>query len=87
MSNFATGKYAKAVCCRCSFDYPYNDMIEERPGIWVCSNCNDGKWNIQTHPLNFPPPISPDPMALEHARTNISLVTVAETLASLAPWY
>mgnify|MGYP001616344177 FL=1 len=87
MSNFATGKFAKFVCDRCSFDTPYVDGVEEMPGVWVCQSCNDGTWNMRTHPLNFPPPINPDPMALEHARTNISLVTVAETLASLAPWY
>ena len=87
MSIFATGKHSQFVCDRCGFDYPYTDGIEERPGLWVCANCNDGVYNIMTHPLNSPPPLSPDPIGLEHARTNISLVTVAETLASLAPWY
>ena len=46
MPSFASGKYAIAICDRCGFEYPYNELRfeisdQKRTGFRVCYECLD----------------------------------------------
>lgn len=86
---YATGKYSRFICDRCSFAYDYSEGdLEPGTKYFVCPTCNDRQWNIKDHPQNWPPPVSPDPMALRNARTEpsqVSAVRVSVWLSLLMP--
>lgn len=63
MGNFASGKYALAICDRCGFEYKYVRIREEWNGARVCPECYEIK-----HPQLEPPHVRPDAEALRHAR-------------------
>lgn len=49
----ATGKHAISICQRCGFQYPYKKVRREMgTRLLVCPECNDGKYNRVTNPLN-----------------------------------
>ena len=60
---FASGKHALAICDRCGFSYPYEDIGEEWNGARVCPDCYDYK-----HPQLEPARVRADPEALQFAR-------------------
>ena len=74
MSAFASGKYAIAICDRCGFQYPYNQLRfeisdQKRTGFRVCPECLDEdqpQLQLGQYPVN-------DPQALRNARTVTSL--------------
>ena len=74
MSAFASGKYAIAICDRCGFQYPYNQLRfeisdQKRTGFRVCPECLDEdqpQLQLGQYPVN-------DPQALRNARTDTSL--------------
>ena len=76
MANFASGRYSQALCARCAWAFPYLELKREPNGSWVCGSCWDVPFDIVNHPQNFPPPVSPDPVALEHPRPDVALATV-----------
>ena len=61
---YATGKFAKALCDRCGFEYKLLELREEWNGLKVCPNCYEPK-----HPQLEPRKHKPDAQALQDART------------------
>ena len=63
---YAQGKYSRAICDRCGFDYHYLDLRKEWTGFKVCGECYEPK-----HPQLEPIRISPDPEAIRDARPDV----------------
>jgi hypothetical protein len=53
MSQFTSGKYAKAICDRCGDKMKYQALREEWTGLRVCKKCWDPKTALE-FPTNFP---------------------------------
>ena len=62
---YALGKFAIALCDRCSFEYKLSELKEEWTGFKVCSECYEPK-----HPQLEPTPHVSDPEALYKPRPN-----------------
>ena len=62
---YAIGKYAKAICDRCGFEYKLNQLKEEWNGLKTCPSCFEVK-----HPQLEPLPHVMDPEALYKPRPN-----------------
>ena len=62
---YASSKFAKGLCDRCSFEYKINELREEWNGAKVCSQCYESK-----HPQLEPPTVTSDPEALYKPRPN-----------------
>ena len=60
---YAVGKYAKAICDRCGFEYPYLELQEEWNGQKTCPECYEPK-----HPQLTPSPPPADAEALYQPR-------------------
>ena len=60
---YAVGKYAKAICDRCGFEYPYLELQEEWNGQKTCPECYESK-----HPQLTPSPPPADAEALYQPR-------------------
>lgn len=74
MSQFASGKYSWSLCDRCGFRFRYLQIQSEMGTRWrVCSVCNDGQYNLVTHPQNKPPPVFPDPQGIRFPRPDVNL--------------
>lgn len=43
MARYATGKFAKAECDRCGWEYPYLSLQKEWNGLKVCPTCWESK--------------------------------------------
>ena len=67
MGNFASGKYALAICDRCGFEVKYLSMREEWNGSRVCPECFETK-----HPQLEPPHARADAEALRDARPDVA---------------
>ena len=65
---YALGKYAKAICDRCGFEYKLSALKEEWNGLKVCSTCYEPK-----HPQLEPITVKADPEALYKPRPNNDL--------------
>jgi len=63
MSNFATGRKAKAISDRSGMAFPYNEMVKEWNGSFVHSSEFEAK-----HPQLEPRPHKADAQALQDAR-------------------
>lgn len=68
MSVFATDRIAFGLCDRCGFRYPHRTLRMEPNKSLVCQTCWDVPFDIIGHPQNYPPPVSPDPEAIENLR-------------------
>ena len=75
MSNFATGKYAKAISDRSGMEFPYREMRKEWNGTWVHSS----EWE-QKHPQLEPRVFRGDAQGLQHARPGRTEPAVAHML-------
>lgn len=76
---YASGKYSYAVCDRCGFRYPMRDIVTEpKTHFRVCSFCNDGEFNLISHPQNGPFPVTPDPQSLRFPRPEVVLASAVE---------
>ena len=62
---YALGKFAIALCDRCSFEFKLSELKEEWTGYKVCSECYEPK-----HPQLEPEPHVSDPEALYKPRPN-----------------
>ena len=62
---YALGKFAIALCDRCSFQFKLSELEEEWTGFKVCSECYEPK-----HPQLEPEPHVADPEALYKPRPN-----------------
>ena len=62
---YAQGKFARALCDRCSFEYKLSEIKEEWNGAKVCSRCYEPK-----HPQLEPLAAKADPEALYKPRPN-----------------
>jgi|TARA_R100000030_G_scaffold74376_1_gene57613 NAD-dependent SIR2 family protein deacetylase len=62
---YAVGKFAKALCDRCAFEYKLNELKEEWNGLKVCPSCYEPK-----HPQLEPLTVKADPEALYKPRPN-----------------
>jgi hypothetical protein len=66
---YASGRASIAICDRCSFKFPYQDLRADgnSPGLRVCEDCRDPKnpWRD--------PPIQPDAITLKFPRPDIPL--------------
>ena len=62
---YASDKYAIALCDRCAFEYPLNQLKKEWSGLKTCSECWEPK-----HPQLEPLPHVSDPEALYEPRPN-----------------
>ena len=62
---YALGKFAIALCDRCSFEFKLSELKEEWTGFKVCSECYEPK-----HPQLEPEPHVSDPEALYKPRPN-----------------
>lgn len=40
-TRFAKGRRAKAQCVVCGLVVPYQSLVRDWRGVWVCSDCND----------------------------------------------
>ena len=60
---YAVGKFARALCDRCGFEYKLNELKKEWNGLKVCPNCYEPK-----HPQLDPKPKPADPQAIRNAR-------------------
>jgi len=65
---YASGKFAKALCDRCAFEYKLNELKEEWNGAKVCPDCYEPK-----HPQLEPLTATADPEALYKPRPNNDL--------------
>ena len=63
MTNYARGKYARAMCPVCGMEVAYRKLKRRWDGLWVCNSlgCFDKK-----HEQITPPKHIQDPQALEH---------------------
>ena len=82
MSNFASGKYAKAACDRCGHMYRYGSLKEEyknnqRTGLLTCIECWDGE-----HPQDIPTRHQSDAEALRHPRPRREQAAVGDSPAA-----
>lgn len=57
---WAKGKWAKFICQRCGFDYPYRTRRRELSGLFVCESCYDGANQALNYPGDKPPPFRLD---------------------------
>jgi|TARA_R110000824_G_scaffold349610_1_gene536500 hypothetical protein len=62
---YASGKFARALCDRCAFEYKLSQLREEWNGLKTCRDCFDPK-----HPQLEPLPHVSDPEALYKPRPN-----------------
>lgn len=62
---YASGKFARALCDRCAFEYPLHSLKEEWNGLKTCPECFETK-----HPQLEPSPAISDPEALYEPRPN-----------------
>tara|TARA_R100000935_G_C2814636_1_gene156665 strand:- start:246 stop:587 length:342 start_codon:yes stop_codon:yes gene_type:complete len=62
---YALGKFAKALCDRCAFEYKLNELKKEWNGLKVCPDCYETK-----HPQLEPSTVKADPEALYKPRPN-----------------
>ena len=62
---YALGKFAIALCDRCSFEFKLSELKEEWTGFKVCSECYEPK-----HPQLEPLTAKADPEALYKPRPN-----------------
>ena len=53
----ASTKRAWAICDQCSFRYAYRTMKMTSYGMLICSNCDDGYYDLKNHPQNLSPRI------------------------------
>ena len=65
---YASGKFAKALCDRCGFEYKLNELKQEWNGSKTCSDCYEPK-----HPQLEPLTATSDPEALYKPRPNNDL--------------
>ena len=71
---YALGKFARALCDRCGFEYKLSELREEWTGSKVCSQCYEPK-----HPQLEPLTATADPEALYKPRpNNLSLIHISE---------
>ena len=56
---YALGKFAKALCDRCGFEYKLNELKQEWNGLKTCPDCYEPK-----HPQLEPLTATADPEAL-----------------------
>ncbi len=65
----ASGRASIAICDRCCFKYPYQELFEDGniKGLRVCISCKDPKdvWRL--------PPVRPDAIALKYPRPDTPL--------------
>ena len=87
---FATGKVSKSLCDRCGLTFDYRYVKSERStGFRVCPPCNDGKYNLFTHPQNGPFLPEDDAINVRHPRLDVAFVTVGTSVSvwlSLVAW-
>jgi NMD protein affecting ribosome stability and mRNA decay len=62
---YALGKFARALCDRCAFEYKLSELKQEWNGAKVCSECYESK-----HPQLEPLTAKADPEALYKPRPN-----------------
>tara|TARA_R100001510_G_scaffold45521_1_gene42216 strand:+ start:591 stop:929 length:339 start_codon:yes stop_codon:yes gene_type:complete len=62
---YALGKFARALCDRCGFEYKLNELKEEWNGLKTCPECYETK-----HPQLEPLTATADPEALYRPRPN-----------------
>ncbi len=75
MSNFATGKYAKAISDRSGLAFPYREMMREWNGSWVHKTEYE-----QKHPQLEPRYHTSDAQGLQHAKPARTETAVAKLL-------
>jgi hypothetical protein len=79
MGQYASGRHSWSLCDRCGFRFRYLQIRNEPGTAWrVCSTCNDGAFNLVSHPQNKPPPVFPDPQSLRYPRPDVNLVVGSE---------
>ena len=66
---YASGKFARALCDRCSFEYKLHELKEEWTGFKVCSSCYEPK-----HPQLDPIRVGPDPQALRNPKPRVEFI-------------
>ena len=64
---YALGKFAKALCDRCGFEYKLVELKEEWNGAKVCPQCYEPK-----HPQLDPRYHPTDPQSLQYAKPQIA---------------
>lgn len=66
---YGKGKYARAICDRSGFEYPYSEMVvEPGTGLFVHKSESDGMYNAVHHPQNYSPRDLADGASLRNAR-------------------
>ena len=70
LATATSGKVAVAVCGRCNFKLPYNELRADKniPGLYVCKECSDAK-----DPYKLPAR-QPENISLHHPRPDEPLV-------------
>lgn len=70
MPGFSSGRIAIAICDRCSFQYPYQELRPDgnSPGLRVCKPCRD-----VLDPYRLPPR-QPDTYILQYPRPDTPLI-------------
>jgi|TARA_Y100000114_G_C11753096_1_gene325447 hypothetical protein len=76
--SYAVGKYAKAICDRCGFEYPYLKLQEEWNGQKTCPQCYEPK-----HPQLTPSPPPADAEALYQPRIFTKIESVEITFPTV----
>ena len=77
MSNFSTGKYAKALSDRSGQEFPYREMVKEWNGAFVHKSEFE-----QKHPQLVPRKFSGDAQGLQNARPDRTEPPVAHLLTA-----
>ena len=78
---YALGKFAKALCDRCGFEYKLNELKQEWNGLKTCPDCYEPK-----HPQLEPNHPGPDPTALYQPRVDGRTEVTVENLLGLNPF-
>lgn len=83
MSNYASGRYSWSCCDCCNQRYAYTDMRTSSYGTRVCPTCYDGAYDLKNHPQNEPPPVQPDPEALQDPRPDTRLAQTSTSISTV----
>ena len=73
---WASGRHAIGICDICAFQYKLHQLRFNSYDLRVCPTCWDGQFDKKNHPQNFPPPVSPDPVAVWRPAPDVDLAII-----------
>ena len=84
MVKYSKGTYNKSICDRCGFATPYLARKRERSGLYVCSDCYDGRFQAIGNPRDKAPYLPPEGI-LKEPRRDAFVQTSVTQITDLPP--